>query len=68
MSLKTIHFIVMLLSAVLAFSFSAWGFRDFFHGSGNRTHLVLAVLSLAASGVLVYYLYWFLHKLKKSGL
>ncbi|HTL47427.1 MAG TPA: hypothetical protein VL688_05125 [Verrucomicrobiae bacterium] len=68
MSLKIIHIAIMVMSVILTLSFAAWGYQDFLHGSGSRINLGLACASLAASAGLIYYLFWFVHKLRKAGL
>ena len=63
MSLKAVHIVFVIAALLLCAGFGWWSLAAFGE-TGSGTSLALGVLSLVASGVLVYYGFWFLRKLK----
>ncbi len=63
MSLKAFHIFFIILSTLLTLALGVWAIDDFGR-SANRAHLALGVGSFIASGLLVWYGFWFLRKLK----
>ena len=64
MSLKFIHIGFILLSIVLSFGLSLWGMRDY-QATKNLVSLVLGSIGFAGAGAMIYYLFWFIQKLKR---
>ncbi|MBI3314216.1 MAG: hypothetical protein HYZ83_08285 [Candidatus Omnitrophica bacterium] len=64
MSLKFIHILFILLSTALAFGLALWGIRDY-QTAKNISSLVLGILGFAGAGLLLYYLFWFIQKIKR---
>ncbi len=63
MSLKAFHTLFIVVSTLFSFGFGVWGFVE--HQRTDATGaLVLAILGVAAGGVLIAYELWFLRKLK----
>ena len=63
MSLKAFHIFFMGVSILLSLGMGAWGWYRYAQ-DGQAGYLAMAVVSLAAVGVLVVYARWFLRKLK----
>lgn len=65
MSLKAFHVVFIIISTAFTIWFGIWGVRSYLHGGGS-SHLAMAIGSLIASGLLVWYFRWFLKKLKNE--
>ena len=63
MSLKAFHIFFVCISALLSVGFGFWNVRAYLH-SGDVVNLILAVGAFVGSVVLVWYVLWFLRKLK----
>lgn len=63
MSLKAFHVFFITVCAIFTLSFGAWGIRSYMQTS-EVSHLLMGILSLVATGLLVWYFKWFLKKLK----
>lgn len=65
MSLKIIHILFITLSTLLTLGFGIWCLGE--HSERNNFHLILGLLSFAATVALIVYGVWFLKKLKHGG-
>lgn len=64
MSLKAIHILFISASTVLSVGFGGWSLHHYFRVSGDRTELVMGIVSLILAAGLVVYGRYFLKKLK----
>lgn len=64
MSLKAFHIFFISLSVILALGFGVWGIRDYTL-SGNTGNLSLGLASLVSSAGIIFYLVWFLRKIRQ---
>lgn len=68
MSLKAVHFLLILSSILLSYLFCAWAVREFLRENGGLLILGLGVFSGLAGTGLIYYLFWFRDKILKKDL
>ena len=64
MSLKWVHIGFILLSITLSFGLSLWGMRDY-QATKDFVSLLLGGIGFAGAGAMIYYLFWFIQKLKR---
>lgn len=65
MSLKAFHIFFILCSILLAGFFAFWQYENY-AAAQAQTSLIAAAASAAVAVSLVFYLFWFLKKLKKG--
>ena len=63
MSLKAFHIVFIVAAAFTSLFFGLWAIRDW-QATGDRTVLVLGIVSFAVLVALVPYGIWFLRKMK----
>jgi hypothetical protein len=63
MGLKGFHVFFIVMAALTALMFGAWGVWDFGR-TGKGGTLAMGILGFLAAGALVFYGLWFLRKLK----
>ncbi len=61
MSLRTVHAVLILLSAALAVLFGVWCLAGYSRGGGAGS-VIAAIASFALAGALLFYDSWFLRK------
>jgi len=66
MGLKGFHVFFIVVAALTALMFGAWGLWDF-DRTGKGGTLAMGILGFLAAGALVFYGLWFLRKLKDVG-
>ena len=67
MSLKSFHIAFIIASIFLAAFFTAWSFQEF--SANNRPAFLVAMFGGLSAGVsLIFYLFWFVKKLRNSHL
>lgn len=63
MSLKGFHVVLISLSSLLAFGFGGWSIRSFVV-TGSVAGLLMGVFSLAAGVGLIFYIMWFVRRVR----
>ncbi len=66
MGLKAFHVFFIVVAALTALMFGAWGLWDFGR-TGKGGTLAMGILGFLAAAALVFYGLWFLRKLKDVG-
>jgi hypothetical protein len=64
MSLKAFHLVFIVASILLAVGFAIWSFMNYASPQGNKSDLVVAIVSGVVALALVGYEIYFLKKLK----
>ena len=67
MSLKQFHILFIAISTLLAMGFGEWCVQAYLAGESNG-YLAFGVLSYVAVGILIVYAWWFIEKMRASGL